>query len=131
MIIPSASDRIVVDSSGWIEYLGAGPKADSFAAYLESQAVLLLPSIVVYEVHKKIYREKGKGKADEFISHAFGFGDRLLTLTLEISVAASKESLDSRLSMADAISYATARKHSAQLITSDTHFVDLPGVTIL
>jgi predicted nucleic acid-binding protein len=128
---PSASDRIIVDSSGWVEYLGAGPKADGFAVYLESQAVLLLPSIVVYEVHKKIYRERGKGLADEFVSQAFGFGERLIPLTLELSLLASKASLEEHLPMADAIIYATARKHQAQLITSDTHFAQLPGVTII
>jgi predicted nucleic acid-binding protein len=131
VITPNASDRIIVDSSGWVEYLGAGPKADGFAVYLESQAILLLPSIVVYEVHKKIYREQGKGLADEFVSQAFGFGERLIPLTLELSLLASKASLEERLPMADAIIYATARKYQAQLITSDTHFSQLPGVAII
>jgi toxin FitB len=131
VIIPSASDRIVVDSSGWIEYIGAGPKAEGFAAYLESQAILLLPSIVVYEVHKKVYREQGKGKADEFVSQAFGFGDRLIPLTLELAILASTMSLDAHLSSADAIIYTTAQKHNAHLVTSDAHFVNLPDVTIL
>ena len=131
MIIPSASDRIVVDSSGWIEYIGAGPKAEAFAVYLESQAILLLPSIVVYEVHKKVYREQGKGKADEFVSQAFGFGDRLIPLTLELAILASTTSLDAHLSLADAIIYTTAQKHNAHLVTSDAHFINLPDVTVL
>jgi toxin FitB len=131
VIIPSASDRIVVDSSGWIEYLGAGPKVDGFAVYFESQATLLLPSIVLYEVHKKLHRERGKGKADDFVSHVFGFGDRLIPLTLELSIFASRTSLEMRLSMADAIIYTTAQKNNAQLITSDIHFANLPGVTVL
>jgi predicted nucleic acid-binding protein len=131
VIIPSASDRIVVDSSGWIEYIGAGPKAEGFAVYLESQAILLLPSIVVYEVHKKVYREQGKGKADEFVSQAFGFGDRLIPLTLELAILASTMSLDAHLSLADAIIYTTAQKHNAHLVTSDAHFMNLPDVTVL
>lgn len=131
MIIPSASDRIIVDSSGWIEYMGAGPKAEGFAVYLESQAILLLPSIVVYEVHKKVCREQGKGKADEFVSQAFGFGDRLIPLALELAILASTLSLDAHLSLADAIIYATAQKHKAHLVTSDAHFMNLPDVTIL
>jgi toxin FitB len=131
VITPSASDRIVVDSSGWIEYFGAGPKADSFGVYFESQAALLLPSIVVYEVYKKVYREQGKGLADEFLSQAFGFGERLVPLTLELSVLASKASLDFHLPMADAIIYATARHEQAQLVTSDNHFANLPGVIVI
>jgi toxin FitB len=131
VIIPSTSDWIVVDSSGWIEYLGAGPKVEDFAVYFESQAILLLPSIVVYEVYKKLYADQGKGKADDFVSHAFGFGDRLIPLTLELSYLSSRTSLEMRLSMSDAIIYTIAQKNNAQLISSDVHFANLPGVTIL
>jgi toxin FitB len=131
VIIPSASDRIVVDSSGWIEYLGAGPKVEDFAAYFESQAILLLPSIVVFEVYKKLYADEGKGKADDFVSYAFGFGDRFISLTMELSYFSSRTSLEMRLSMADAIIYTIAQKNNAQLISSDVHFANLPGVTIL
>jgi len=128
---PSDSDRYVVDSSGWIEYLGSGPKAERFAQYLETQAVLLLPSIVVYEVHKKLCREQGTRLATEFLSQAFSFGDRLIPLTLELAILASQTSSDNGLSMADAIIYATARHHKAQLISSDGHFANLPKVTLL
>jgi toxin FitB len=129
--IPSASDRIVIDSSGWIEYWGGGPKADRFALYLESQAIQFLPSIVVYEVHKKICREQGKKLADEFLSLAFGFGERLIPLTLELAALSSQTSLDVNLPMADAIIYTTAHHHNAQLITGDAHFGSLPGVTLI
>jgi predicted nucleic acid-binding protein len=128
---PSASDRIIVDSSGWIEYLGGGRKADEFADYLESQALLFLPSIVVYEVHKKLYREAGKTPADRFVSKAFEYGERVIPLSLELSISASKISLEQRLSMADAIIFVTAFQIKAQLITCDSHFENLPGVTIL
>jgi toxin FitB len=128
---PSASDRYVVDSSGWVEYLGSGPKADRFAPYLETQAILFLPSIVVYEVHKKIYREKGHRLAADFLSQAFSFRDRLISLTLELAILASQTSTETGLPMADAIIYATAQHHRAQLITSDAHFADLPRVTVI
>jgi len=131
VITPSASDRIIVDSSGWIEYLGGGQKADEFGAYLESQAVLFLPSIVVYEVHKKLYREAGKTPADRFVSKAFEYGERVIPLSLKLSISASITSLEQRLSMADAIIYVTASQVGAQLITSDSHFENMPGVTIL
>lgn len=131
MTTPSASDRFVIDSSGWVEYLGNGPKVDRFARYLESQATLLLPSIVVYEVHKKIYREQGSRLATEFLSQAFSFGDRLIPLTLDLAILASQTSSDTGLPMADAIIYATAHHHQAQLVTSDAHFANLPRVTLI
>ncbi|MGB7437918.1 MAG: type II toxin-antitoxin system VapC family toxin [Candidatus Acidiferrum sp.] len=131
MTTPSVSDRIVVDSSGWVEYLGSGPKADRFAVYLESQAQLLLPSIVVYEVHKKILREQGSRLATEFLSQAFGFGDRLIPLSLDLAILASQTSLDTGLAMADAIIYATTHHHQAQLVTCDAHFANLSRVTLI
>lgn len=131
MTTPSVSSRVVVDSSGWVEYMGDGAKASSFAAYLESPEKLLLPSIIVYEVHKKLVREQGLHMAGVFLSQAFSFRDRLLDLTLELSILAAQTSLETRLPMADAMIYATAQHHRAQLITSDSHFANLPGVTLV
>ena len=132
MTAPTGFERIVVDSSGWVEFLGEGPKAERFSTYLGSQTVtLLLPSLVVYEVHKKLRREKGEAPAYRFISQAASFGDKLIPLTLELAVAASVMSIETHLAMADAIIYATAVKNDAQLITSDPHFANLPRVTLI
>lgn len=131
MITPSGSERFVVDSSGWVEFMGDGAKANSFASYLESPKNLLLPSIIVYEVYKKLVREQGQHLAEIFLSQAFDFRERLIDLTLELSILASRTSLETRLPMADAIVYATAQHHRAQLITSDSHFANLPGVTLV
>lgn len=131
MTTPNGSDWAIVDSSGWVEYMGNGPQADAFAPYLESSENLLLPSIVVYEVYKKLLRETGRGLAEIFLSQAYGFRERLIDLDLELSLLAAKTSLDTRLPMADAIIYATALHHRAKLITSDAHFANLPGVTLV
>ncbi len=131
MTTRSAFDRVVVDSSGWVEYLGAGPKFNAFAKYLESPESVLLPSIVVYEVYKKILREQGHTLAERFLSHAFAFREREVPLDISLAALAAKTSLEANLPMADAIIYATARSRQAQLITTDSHFSGLPGVTIL
>jgi len=128
---PSDSKVSIVDSSGWVEYMGAGPKADSFAGYLEFPEYLLLPSVIVFEVYKKVSREHGKTLAEGFLSQAFGFGNRLIALDLELSILAARVSLDNHLPMADAIIYATAQHYNAQLVTSDAHFANLPGVVFL
>jgi predicted nucleic acid-binding protein len=125
------SKWIVVDSSGWIEYMADGPKADSYASYLESPQKILLPSIVVYEVHKKLIRESGKNLADLFLSQAYGFSERLIALDLPLSILASRMSIEYQLPMADSIIYATSRTHDAPLITSDEHFSGLPGVVLV
>jgi predicted nucleic acid-binding protein len=128
---PIDSEWVVVDSSGWVEYLGNGPKANHFAPYLEVPENLILPAIVVYEVYKKLSREGHKELADIFLSQAFDCHDRLIELDLELAILAARTSLENHLPMADAIIYATARRHLANLITSDAHFASLPGVTII
>jgi toxin FitB len=129
--IPSDSDLVVVDSTGWVEYLGSGPKVDRFATYFETPVTLLLPSIVVYEVYKKVSREQGSIAAMEFLSQAYSFGDRLIPLSLELAILASQTSAETGLPMADAIIYATAHHYKAQLVTSDSHFANLPSVTLI
>lgn len=131
MTATTVSKLVVVDSSGWVEYMGDGKKADDFASYLESPETVLLPSIVVYEVHRKLYREHGKSLADVFLSQSFGFNDRLIPLDLDLAILASRISLETGLPMADAIIYAASQHHRAQLVTSDSHFANLPGVTLL
>ena len=131
MTTPKGSELYVVDSSGWVEYLGNGPKANAFAKYLESPETLLLPTVVVYEVYKKVYREQSMMLAEKFLSTAFNFQDREIILDVSLAASAAKTSLRSNLPMADAIIYAAAQAHQAQLITSDAHFAGLPGVTVL
>ena len=131
MTTPSGSKRFVVDSSGWIEYLGGGPKGDSFAPYLEKAENLLLPTIVVYEVHKKLLRARETTLAEQFLSQAFAFQDREIVVDVAIAAMAAKISLKLKLAMADAIIYACARSHHAELVSCDMHFADLPGATVL
>lgn len=131
MTTRNGSERYVVDSTGWVEFLGNGLKSDAFAKYLENPQSVLLPTIVVYEVYKKILREQGQTLAERFLSHAFAFHDRVVSLDISLAALAAKMSLDANLPMADAIIYATAQSNRAELVTSDAHFSGLPGVTIL
>lgn len=130
MTIPSGSKRYVVDSSGWIEYLGNGPKAGSFAPYLENSENLLLPTIVVYEVYKKLIHVRETTLAEQFLSQAFSFNAREIVIDIPVAALAAKISLDLKLAMADAIIYASARTRNAELMTSDHHFAGLPGATV-
>ena len=54
-----------------------------------------------------------------------------MDLTDAMALAAASLSIDYKLPMADAIIYATAQAHQAELITSDAHFSGLPGVTLI
>jgi predicted nucleic acid-binding protein len=126
-----ASDFVVVDSSGWIEYLGDGPKAAAFARYLDDPEHVLLPATVVYEVYRQLLRKCGSHMAEGFLAAALGFGDRLISLDIPIAELAARVSLEKNLSMSEAIIYASARQRRASLVTLDSHFDGLPYVTIL
>ncbi len=68
MTTPNGSNLVLVDSTGWIEFFGEGPKASAFAPYLEREGSLLLPAVVIYEVSQaglaQLMRER-PGIADE------------------------------------------------------------------
>jgi predicted nucleic acid-binding protein len=76
-------------------------------------------------------REQNQTVAEHFLSHAFGFQEREIPFDSSLAASASKVSLAASLPMADAIIYATAQAHQAELITSDAHFSGLPGVPLI
>ena len=123
------SDLLLMDSSGWLEYITSDTKAAAFAPFLEGSRPLLVPTIVLYEVYKKVTQLRGKTEADCFASHALR--QLVVGLDEDLAFSAAKLSLRHRLAMADAIIYATALAHRADLVTSDQAFSGLPGVTLI
>jgi predicted nucleic acid-binding protein len=122
------SELCLVDSSGWIEYLGDGPKAGAFGWYLDRSVQLLVPAIVVYEVHKKLLKTNNESALQRFISHAFR--SIPVSLDFELAAASARASVEHQLGMADAVIYAIAQTYGAQLVTADADFRGLPGVII-
>jgi predicted nucleic acid-binding protein len=125
----TASEWVLVDSSGWLEYITGEEKADAFGVVFQGGAQVLVPTIVLYEVFKILLLRASKTDANLFLSEAMG--RTVVDLSDTIALAAASYSIDHKLPMADAIIYATARAHQAELITSDAHFTGLPGVTVL
>lgn len=131
MTTPSASKRYIVDSSGWVEYLGEGPKAAAYARFFEKDHVIFLPTIIVYEVFKKLLRERGVSFAELFYAQARQLAESTIVLDTDLAVQSARLSSETGLPMADAIIYATARALQAELITSDAHFSGLLSVTLI
>ena len=120
---------ILVDSSGWIEYLAERPKADLFAPYIEGSDPLLSSAIQVYEIYKVVRRDLNEERAIEAVS-------ALRTTTIEplaegLALEAADVALEYGLAMADAIIFATASRHEAELVTGDADFDGLPRVTLI
>jgi predicted nucleic acid-binding protein len=126
---PSVSEPVLIDSSGWLEYMTADTKADLFRRYFEGDFLLLVPTVVIYEVRKILLSRQRNALADQF--HSAVSLRPVITFDERIALKAVALSLDHRLAMADAIVYASAEANGAMLVTSDVHFAGLPGVTVL
>jgi len=116
----------VVDSSAWLEYLAEGPSASFFAPAIEHSAKLVVPTVVLYEVFKKVRQERGESAA--LTVAALMQQGTMADLNAPLALAAAHASAEHKLPMADSIIYATAQAFNATLWTQDADFEHLPGV---
>ncbi len=116
----------IVDASGWLEYFADADNADFFAPVIENTEELLVPTISLYEVFKRVLQQKGENDALEAV--AILMQARVVELDAVIAINAAKVSDENKIPMADSIMLATARIHNAVLWTQDADFADLPDV---
>jgi predicted nucleic acid-binding protein len=120
---------IVVDSSGWLEYLTDGVLADEYAKHLRRTDAVVTPTIVIYEVYKHAKRLRSEEDAVDAV--AAMQKTRVAPLTDELALIAADLSILYKLAMADAIVLATAQAHDADVVTSDSDFENVPGVVYI
>lgn len=119
----------LVDSSGWIEFFTAGPFAGEYARHLKDPDRVVTPTIVLYEVYKKIKRERTEGEALSAVS--LMNRTKVVDLTESTALFAADLSIKHSLPMADAIVYATALEADCTVITGDAHFRELDRVLFI
>ena len=118
-----------VDTSAWIEWLLDSATGQAFGLGELNQADWLLPTIVQMELAKWVWRELDKSQADRVI--AFSRDCMIAPLDSNIALEAAALCRAHKLATADAIVYATALAHGADVLTCDGHFKDLPNVTYI
>ena len=116
----------VVDSSGWIEFLGGGANANFFAPAISDASRLVVPTISVFEVCRWTRRELGSRRALEAM--ALMQQGRVVELDATLAMSAARLSLELKLPMADSIILATAQAQDAMLWTQDDDFEGIEGV---
>lgn len=119
----------LVDSSAWLEYFAGGPNAKSFAKVIEDTDNLIISSVNLYEVYKKVLTEKDEDHAIQvagLMQQA-----RVINVDSIISLSAAKVSIEYKIPMADSIVYSTSRLYEATLWTMDADFEGLEGVRYL
>lgn len=116
----------VVDSCGWLEYFADGQNADFFAPIIERTELLIVPSISLYEVFKRVLQQRGEHEA--LRADALMQQGRVIALGDTLALTAAKLSSELKLPMADSIILATARAHAAIVWTQDDDFSGIQGV---
>ena len=116
----------VVDSSGWLEYLADGPNAGFVAPAIEKPRDLVVPTVSVYEVFKRVLQQRDHGAALQAI--AVMRQGRVLELTEALAIAAARLSVKHALPMADSIMLAATEASDATLWTQDADFKGVPHV---
>jgi predicted nucleic acid-binding protein len=116
----------VVDSCGWLEYFANGRNAGFFAPVLEDTESLLVPSLCIFEVCKRVALQRGEAaarQAAEFMAQGTP-----LPLNVDTALVAALYSAEHQLPMADSLILIAAREHQATLWTQDTDLKGHKGV---
>ena len=116
----------LVDSSAWLEYFADGPNAAFFAPVIEKSGELIVPTIVVFEVYKRIRQQRDRHVALEAVATLRA--GRIVELTLTLAIAAAAISHSEKLPLTDSIILATARAENALIWTQDADFERVTGV---
>jgi predicted nucleic acid-binding protein len=116
----------VVDSSGWLEYFADGPNADFFAKPIQDVDRLVVPTLSIFEVFKRIVQQRGEGDALQAV--AVMQQGVVVDLNVPLALDSARVSLDKNLPMADSVMLTTAQSYGATLWTQDADFQNIDGV---
>lgn len=119
----------LVDSSGWLEFFAKDRNAAFYAPPIEDIENLLVPTISIYEVFKRVRQQTGDTAALSAV--AVMMQGTVIELDAELAIEAARLSSELKLPMADSIIWATAQLFEATLWTQDSHFEELPGVQFI
>jgi len=116
----------LVDSCGWLEYFADGDNAGFFVPAITDTANLLVPTLALFEVFKRILQQREENAALQAV--AMMQQGAVVDLTADISLSAAKLAVTHKLPMADSVMLATARRYQARLWTQDGDFEGIEGV---
>ena len=116
----------LIDTCVYVEVLRGTPTGNLLKSLIPPPGQLLVSTMVLYELGKWLARNMGAEEADEFI--AAMLTAQVIEPTAGIALLAAELSANHQLHALDALIYATALEHDAQLVTCDAHFKDLPNV---
>ena len=87
----------VVDSSAWLEYFADGPNASYFAPAVEAVDELVVPTINLLEVFKRMRQQLGRTAAYRAVAQ-MRLG-RVVDLDRKLAIAAARVGIDRKLAL--------------------------------
>jgi len=112
-----------IDSTLWLEFFADTDTGKNISEIIENTLELIVPTITIYEVFKKLLIETSEDEALFAIAHMKQ--GKVIKLCDELSLSAAKVSKEYKIPMADSIIYATNLKYNGILWTQDKHFMGL------
>lgn len=116
----------LVDSSGWLEYFANAPNAEFFASAVEDMAKLVVPTICLLEVFKRVLQHRGESEALRAVAQMQQ--GQVVELDSSLALSAAKLGYDLKLPLAGTMILATARACDAVIWTQDADFARIKGV---
>ena len=116
----------VLDSSAWLEYFADGPNASFFAGPIEDTEALVVPTLILFEVFKRVLQQRDESEALQAV--AVLQQGTVADLGAAIAVNAARLSVELKLPLANSVILATARQYGAELWTQDADFKGIAGV---
>jgi len=116
----------VVDSCGWLEFFADGPNASFFTGAIENVKELIVPTLSIYEVFKRILQQRSEGDALQAI--ALMEQGHIIELDARLAVLAAHISIDNQLTIADSIMLSTSIAYNATFWTQDSHFDKMKNI---
>ncbi len=117
---------IILDSSAWLEYFAGTGNGDIFAEYAEDFDNLVVPTICIYEVYKRILIQRDELSAQ--IAIDFMKNGKVIDINSEVAMTAAQHSHKLKLPMADSLIFATGLIYNSKIVTQDVDFKGLENV---
>jgi predicted nucleic acid-binding protein len=116
----------LVDSCGWLEYFADSSYADFYAPAIEDTGTLIVPTICILEVFKRVLQQRGEDAALQVA--AVMHQGQVVSMSESIALRAAKVGNQLKLPLAYSVILATAQTYGALVWTQDAHFKDIEGV---
>lgn len=116
----------LVDSCGRLEYFADTSCADFHAPAIEDTGTLIVPTICILEVFKRVLQQRGEDAALQIV--AVMHQGQVVSLNESIALRAAKIGTELKIPLADSVILATAQTYGALVWTQDAHFKDIENV---